>query len=181
VFQKIKADALREAERKKAEQLKESERIRQAKLLEKQMQEEAEARLREMRKHVVILIEWIKQLKAKKSQVFNTVIDAINELDEETLTHLNQQLKLDKLDNDKNPAIHRLISTAQQEDLAFLIFILGTHKLKLDINARSGEGQTVFQHLYKNKTVAKDFLMRLALKRGYVLTYDDEAFFSSIG
>jgi competence CoiA-like predicted nuclease len=181
-FQKINAEALREAEGKKFEKLKEEERLRQEKRREDQLREAAEIKLRNMRDNAYALIRWIKQLKDKKSQVFNSVVDSIDGLTTKELAYFNSQLKLDNPDKNNNPAIHRWISSAEAADIPFLAFMLTTNKINLNVNLRSGEGLTVLQHLYQDsaKPIARGYLMRLILKRGYFITQEDEAFFAKL-
>lgn len=181
-FQKINAEALREAERKESENLKEEERLRLEKLREDRLKEAAEVKFKNMRYDVYALIGWIKQLKDKKSQVFHSVVDSVKLLTEDELAYFNSQLKLDKPDKNNNSAIHRWICSAETADIPFLAFMLSTHKIDLDVNVKSGEGLTVLQHLYMDRPtqIPKGYLMRLILKRGYIVTQDDEAFFGQL-
>lgn len=158
-------EAIQEAERLRREKLKEEERIWHE-----------NQRLKDLHDKVFTVIDRIKKLKKDKAQTFHHVSDSINKLTAEELNCFNANSKLELPDSQGNPAIHRLIEETKQDTYEFLLFILRTQCIKIDVNAISADGLSVYQHLYKSNTVAKGMIMRLVLSRGYLITTEDEAF-----
>jgi competence CoiA-like predicted nuclease len=126
------------------------------------------------------IIEAIRELRQRKSQNFSSVLMQIFELDEYELQELNSTLGfINKLKTKKLPIIHWL-STATQDDVAFIEFILNCDKIELDVNETDKDGKTAFQAVYENKDIYNYIPIISLFKRGYKLTENDKAFFSTL-
>ncbi|MBC8486867.1 MAG: hypothetical protein H8D45_12605 [Bacteroidetes bacterium] len=158
-----------EEQKRKAEQIKEAERIKLA-----------DERLATAKSKSKEIIQDIKELRNRKSQNFISVNRLINELDKYELEILNSTLNLHNRDKLKKPALYNWISTATQDDVAFIEFILNCGDIKIDVNDKDSEGRTALQEVYQNKAIHKYILVKGLLKRGYKLTKEDEAYISSL-
>lgn len=119
------------------------------------------------------IIEEIKRLRDRKVQNFADISIQISVLDEYELEVLNSCLEFTK----KSPII-RWLSTATQNDIAFLEFVLGCNEIDLDVNATDQDGKTAFQVIYENKNVFHQYVpVKLLFQRGYKLTEADKTCF----
>lgn len=155
-----------EEQRKKAEQIREAERKRLA-----------EVRLSNAEYRTGEIIKAVKQHRERKSQNFSIVGQAIDRLDEYELGVLNSKLNLQKAGK---PALLKWISTASQDDVAFIAFILNCREIQIDINAKGEDGATAFQEIFRNTAIENERPLRGILKRGYKLTDEDKAYLNSL-
>jgi len=158
VDQKKKAEEIKEAERKKAFEQKQANAKRKASNI----------------------IAEIKQLRIKKSQVFNSIKVEINELDEYEIEVLNSTLDFSNRTKSKSPPLLQWINKATQDDFAFIEFILSCREIKMDINEKDEDGKTAFQAVYENEKIYKSSVIRALLRRGYNLSEDDKNFFATL-
>lgn len=177
--QKNNAEAILHAEHDRlvnsAQQKQQQEEIK----YQEQIELAERLRLKGGLEKVTEIINWISRLKKSNGKSFGDVSREINQLSESELRLFNENAKLDKLDANGNPAIHRWIDEITSDSGEFIFFILSQLKIEIDVNVRSSEGRTVYQHLFKKDAYFKYSIMRLVLKRGYVFGEDDEEFFKS--
>jgi competence CoiA-like predicted nuclease len=154
-------------QREQERQNKEIE-IRNTERKKQQEEQLAKARLK-----VKELIKEIKRLKTNKIQEYKSASQLINDLDDYEIDILNEELKLNKRDGSKKPALLQWISEAAQHDIMFIEFILKNETIYLDVNKKDEQGITAFQEIFINKNISKNILVKSLFRRGYKLTGDD--------
>lgn len=141
----------------------------------------AEDKLASAKSKSTTIIQQIKTQREKKLQNFFSSAKLINELDEYELDILNSTLNFRNLKKQKKPVLNYWISTATQDDFAFLEFILNCKGIQLDVNAKDSEGKTAFQEVYQNKAINIYYPIKGLLKRGYQLTEEDHRYIECTG
>jgi competence CoiA-like predicted nuclease len=125
------------------------------------------------------IIEEIKRLHKQKIQNFAHPSMLIGELSESEVSIFNEELKISKTPLGKTPALHRWFQGYSIDDFGFVHFILSNNRIWFDVNETNASGESSLVTLYKNKTAPKYLFTEALLKRGYMLTLDDEAFLRS--
>lgn len=115
------------------------------------------------------IVAKIKKFKEQKIQNFESISNELEELDDFELSVLNKTLNLKG--KSKSPLI-KWINEATQDNVAFLIFILKTNKIELDINT-NGNGRTPLQALFENENIYQTTPVLLLFQAGYMLTESD--------
>lgn len=177
--QKRNAEAALQIERDRIFKLREEQRKEEERREQQKIKLAEELRLKSAEMKVDGIINRIAQLKRVNVQSYESVGAEIDQLSEYETTLFNQRSKIRDLSKEGNPFIHRWIEQATLASGAFILFILGQENIEVDVNCLSNQGLTVCQHLFKNDTPHKYSVMRLALKRGYILTEEDEFFLKS--
>ncbi|MDP2336271.1 MAG: DUF6035 family protein [Bacteroidota bacterium] len=126
------------------------------------------------------IIQEIKELRSRKSQNFISFIGLINELNEYEIEILNHTLNFQNRDKTKKPALNQWISTAVQDDVAFIEFILNCSQIEIDVNDKDINGITAFQEVYQNNSILKNITIKGLLKRGYRLIQEDYTYINSL-
>jgi hypothetical protein len=158
VEQKRKAAEIREAEQKKAEELKLTHAASKAKNI----------------------ISQIKSLHIIKSQVFKSVLYDINELDDFEISVLNTVLDFNNREKHKIPPLLQYIYKANQEDVAFIDFILSCPQIKMDINEKDSNGKSAVQYVYENNRINQRAIVKALLRSGYEFIESDKKFLNSL-
>lgn len=156
---KTKTESL---QRKKVEEIKEAEREK----LEKIKLDNAKSKAK-------YLITQIADFRKRKLQYFSSLNDEIEKMDEFEIKVLNEMLNLKGKVVENKPPLLKWIDEAQQEDVAFLEFILKSNKIELDINATDNSGRTALQAILSSNNIHKTLPMLSLFEAGYKLTNVD--------
>ncbi len=156
------------------EQRKNAEIVRQAK-----QQRLAEEKNQRAKQKAAEIINEIKSLRDRKVQVFSSAVRLINELDADEVTMLNAELNLANRKKDGKPVLHQWISSAKQEDVAFLEFILNCEEIALDVNEKDSDETSAFLETYRNNGISRYIVVRGLLNRGYQIRVEDEQYAAS--
>lgn len=163
---KTKTEALRN---KKAEEIKEAERERLKKLRLDKAKNKAN--------HVRTLIA---DFRKRKIQNFDSVIEELEEMDDFEIKILNEVLNLKGKVVKNKPPLIKWIDEAEQKDVPFLEFILGTNKIELDINKFDDFDRTALQAILLNGNIHKTLPIKSLFKAGYKLTDNDREFLNEL-
>lgn len=163
---KTKTEALR---KKKAEEIKEGERKR----LEQRKIERAERKAKN-------LIAKIADFRERKMLVFNTISSEVSEMNDLEVEILNKVLNLKGKRTVGKPPLIKWIDEAQQNDVAFLAFILKTKEIELDINTVDDTGKTPLQAIFQNENIHKTLPILSLLQANYKLTENDNLTLSEL-
>ncbi len=163
---KTKTEALR---KKKAEEIKEGERKR----LEQRKIERAERKAKN-------LIAKIADFRERKMLVFNTISSEVSEMNDLEVEILNKVLNLKGKRTVGKPPLIKWIDEAQQNDVAFLAFILKTKEIELDINTVDDTGKTPLQAIFQNENIHKTLPILFLLQANYKLTENDNLTLSEL-
>lgn len=156
--QKQRADEIEEGERKRLEQIKLERREKKAKNI----------------------VDKIAEYRNRKSQVFKSISDDLDEMSSLDLEVLNRVLNLKgKISNGKPPLI-KWIDEADQKDVSFLEFILKTREIELDINITDNIGRTPLQAVLQNKKIHKHLPISCLFQASYKLTESDTLLLSEL-
>lgn len=156
---KIKAETL---QKKNAEEIKDAERKR----LEKLKHDNALNRA----KHLINSIANVRKIEGRS---FSSIVSELEDMDEFETKVLNEVLNLKAK---KKPPIINWIDEAEQKDVPFLEFILGTSKIELDINKPDDSHRTALQAVLLNRNIHKTLPIQSLFKAGYRLTDTDREF-----
>lgn len=163
---KTKTEAL---QKKKAEEIKESERKR----LEQRKLERAERKAKN-------LVAKIADFRKRKMLVFNTISSEVSEMNDLEVEILNKVLNLKGKRTVGKPPLIKWIDEAQQNDVAFLSFILKTKEIELDINTVDDTGKTPLQAIFQNENIHKTLPILSLLQANYKLTKNDNLTLSEL-
>lgn len=149
-------------QKQKAEEIKESERKRQ----EQKKLELAERKAND-------LVAKIADFRKRKMLIFNSISNEISGMTDFEIKILNKVLNLKGKITSGKPPLIKWIDEAQQNDVAFLEFILKTKEIELDINAVDDTGRTPLLAIFQNKNIHKTSPVLSLLQVGYKLTEND--------
>jgi competence CoiA-like predicted nuclease len=149
-----------------AEKIKEAER----KKIEEQRKSNADRKSNE-------IIREIKELRERKSQNFTSAFGLIKNLDKYELQVLNSILEFNSESKQKKKTLLKWLSTASQNDIAFIEFILDCPEIELNVNQTDGNGKTAFQTIFENQEIHKYIPVKSIFKRDYNLTETDKEFY----
>ncbi|HBS89132.1 MAG TPA: hypothetical protein DEA97_21475 [Bacteroidales bacterium] len=138
---------------------------------EKKVQEK-ELKLKISNEKVDTLVYCIKNLKQNGCQDYSHLLEEFCLLSIFEIRLINEKMKLKELVKSK-PAISLWVIRANQNDAAFLEFIISNPFLEFDINMVDNFGKTAFQEVLENKKLPKHRIIKALLKRGYKLTKED--------
>lgn len=156
--QKQRADEIEEIERKRLEKIK---------------FEKAEQKANK-------IVDKIIEYRKRKSQVFNSISDDLDEMSYFDLEVLNYILKLKGKISKGKPPLIKWIDEAEQKDVSFLEFILKTREIALDINITDNIGRTPLQAVFQNENIHKFLPISCLFQAGYKLTENDNLFLSEL-
>lgn len=156
---KIKAETL---QKKNAEEIKDAERKR----LEKLKHDNALNRA----KHLINSIANVRKIEGRS---FSSIVSELEDMDEFETKILNEVLNLK---GKRKPPLIKWIDKAEQKDVPFLEFILGTSKIELDINKPDDSHRTALQAVLLNRNIHKTLPIQSLFKAGYRLTDTDREF-----
>lgn len=159
---------------------REEERLAtEKKMLEIERKQLERARQLRAENEALEIIEKIAYLRANKSSLFGSVKKAIEDLSADELNVLNMKLDFQGKHSQKNgkPTLNYWISEAKEFDYSFLLFILDTPQIEININQTDKNGVSALQEIYNNKIIGgyKRVLQRELFKRGYNLIEGDIA------
>jgi competence CoiA-like predicted nuclease len=163
---KAKAEVL---QKQKAEEIKESERKR----LEQKKLERAERKAND-------LVAKIADFRKRKILIFNAISSEISEMNNLEVETLNKVLSFKGKTTAGKPPLIKWIDEAQQNDVAFLEFILKTKEIELDINTVDDTGKTPLQAIFQNENIHKTLPILSLLQAGYKLTENDNLTLSEL-
>ena len=150
---------------KKKYKLKEKQEIKARELAEIEINKIEEKRLNRAKQTAYSIIQKIKDLRERKCLVYDSIISQIDELDNYELTVFNQILNLKA----KNPLV-KWISTAKQQDVSFLEFIIDCKEIDYDVCEKDSNGTTASLELLSNKNITyKKHLIKKLIQRGYYI------------
>lgn len=162
--------------------LKEQERLeRIAKLREEERKRLEEKMLLKAKDKSKEIIEQIRILHKRKSQTYAGPMELISDLQDSEVFIFNSELKLSETEPGKTPALHKWLDAYSSDEFSFLNFILTTDRIWMNVNETSPSGETTLMKVYSHSKIPKSILSKLILRRGYVLTKDDEDFIRRIG
>lgn len=153
--QKEIAEKIKEAEKKRIEEQRKSDAIRKSNEF----------------------IKEIKELRKLKSQNFSSAFTLIKNFDEYELVVLNSILGFNSESKNKKIALIQWLSTACQNDIAFIEFILDCSEIEINVNQADENGKTAFQTIFENQEINEYIPLKSIFKRGYNLTNADREFF----
>lgn len=133
--------------------------------------------LSKIKLNVESLLKKIKCFKDNRVGVYTEIMDILQHFDEQHCEILNERLKL----NQRGSLID-WFSAAKNEDVGFLTFILTTYHFEYDLNLVSDKnGRSVVDHMLGSELSGayKFYYFKLALKRGYHIKKNDEAFINN--
>lgn len=166
-----KNKAAREQERfERIAKLREEERQR----LEEKMLLKAKDKSRE-------IIDKIRMLHKRKSQTYSGPAELIADLQDSEVSIFNNELNLSVTAPGKIPALHKWLEAYSPEEFSFLNFVLCTDRIYLNVNEVSPSGESTLIKVYDHPKIPKSLLAKLILKRGYVLTEQDEYYLRNLG
>ncbi|MEQ8423525.1 MAG: DUF6035 family protein, partial [Cyclobacteriaceae bacterium] len=148
------------------------------KILEVERKRLAQQQLNNAKLKAHDIINKIWRLRQVKSQDFRSASIDIFALNDFEVVVFNNELGLNKSNNE--PALHRWIKSATQEDVAFIEFILSNREIILDVNQKNSEGSSVLKEIFLNASIYKYVAVKALMKRDYALTQEDQTFFSAM-
>ncbi|MCO6174440.1 DUF6035 family protein [Flavobacterium sp. NRK F10] len=158
-------------------QKKNQEKIKAEKLLKEKLQKEKQKIEEEintkkrLESKINNVLNEIKRLKDNKIAVYKSVTDELMNFEENELLEFNLKFNLDK--NDK---LLNWISNASYNDF-FIKFILETNYLEYNINLIADkEEKNILDYIFNSKNLNFVYFFKLALKRGYKFTKQDEKY-----
>jgi len=123
------------------------------------------------------IINKIKEFKKKQAISYFPISGLIKNLDDYEISVLNEKLNLRESKKNGKPPINSWISTATQEDWAFLDFILNANTIDFDVNDLDQNGVSALEELIINKNLKNTKGLAIVLfERGYNLRPEDEQF-----
>lgn len=116
------------------------------------------------------LITQIADFRKRKIQNFNSFYEEIEEMNEFEMKVLNEILNLKGKVVENKPPLLKWIDEAQNDDVAFLEFILKSKKIDLDIYATDNTGKTALQAILLNNNIQKTLPILSLFEAGYKMT-----------
>lgn len=149
--------------------------------IDKEIKETEKKRLDEVRllnanSKVKHIISKIKNERSKKIQNYHFISHDISQLNKYELHIFNSTLDLK---NKKTP-LTQWISSASQDDIQFIEFILGCKGIELDVNEKNSNEKTPFKAILSNKTIHRFLPMKCLFQAGYKLSDLDRKYLSEI-
>lgn len=112
--------------------------------------------------------------------IFNAISSEVSEMNNLEIETLNKVLSFKGKITAGKPPLIKWIDEAQQNDVAFLEFILKTKEIELDINTVDDTGKTPLQAIFQNENIHKTLPILSLLQAGYKLTDNDNLTLSEL-
>lgn len=162
------------------QELNEIERARREQLKAEEQKQAAAARRVEIENRASEVKNEIKRLRAMHAQVYTSAYNLLHELGEDEITYFNATLKLSALDRNGNPVFYGWLSSARQEDIAFIEFLMTCPYIEFDVNFKSQANISAFQVIIQNEHIGNDTSIKALFRKGYIFTTEDETYLRSV-